>query len=139
MPDQELTDARIPGLLRTLAGADPDFATFARQHAILGEQRLAEDQTADLARQLLGVLRASPEQAQRIDALARAPGPQRFDGGMVTVPVLIAVTFLLRTHIRFKRRADGKWEFLVEHKPADSKLLTQLLEKLAALLPGDSA
>ncbi len=136
MTDQEPTDTRIPGLLQTLATADPDFATFAQQHTILGEHRLPEDATAELSRELLGVLREAPEQAERIDALVRAPNPARFEGGLVTVPVLVAATFLLRTHIRFKRRADGKWEFQIEHKPADSKLLTQLLKKLAALLPG---
>jgi len=137
MPDQPTTDARIPGLLQTLATADPDFAAFARQYPGLGEQPLAEGQTVELWRDLHDVLRASPEQAERLDRLARAPGPECFDGGLVGVPVLVAVAFLLRTHIRFKRRADGKWEFLVEHKPADSKALTQLLKKLAAQLPGD--
>ena len=138
MPDQPITDARIPGLLQTLATADPDFAAFARQHPGLGEQPLAEDQAAELWRELHSVLRASPEQAERLDRLAQAPAPERFDGGLVGVPVLVVLAFLLRTHIRFKRRADGKWEFLIEHKPADSKLLTQLLKKLAAQLPGDS-
>jgi len=138
MPDQALTDDRIPGLLGTLAGADPDFATFAQQHAGLGERPLTDQQAAALWRELLNVLRASPEQAQRIDRLAEAPNAQRFDAGLVSVPALVAVAFLLRTHIRCKRRADGKWEFLIEHKPADSKLLTQLLKRLAALLPEDS-
>ncbi|MBK1648394.1 hypothetical protein [Rhabdochromatium marinum] len=136
MTDQALTDARISGLLRTLATADPDFNAFAQRYASLAAQPIPEDQAAALSRELLGVLRESPEQAQQIDALARTADPQRFDGGLASVPILLAITFLLRTHIRFKRRADGKWEFEIEHKPAESKLLTQLLQKLSGLLPG---
>jgi len=136
MTDPALTDARISGLLRTLATADPDFDAFAQCYAVLVAQPIPEDQAAALSRELLGVLRESPEQAQRIDALAQAADPQRFDGGLASVPVLVAITFLLRTHIRFKRHADGTWELEIEHKPADSKLLTQLLQKLSSLLPG---
>ena len=72
------------------------------------------------------------------EALLQTPPPDRFDGSMAAVPVLVAVAFLLRTHIRFERRADGKYELLIEHKPADSQLLTRLLEKIAGLLSGGS-
>ncbi|EGV31730.1 hypothetical protein ThidrDRAFT_1931 [Thiorhodococcus drewsii AZ1] len=137
MTDPALTDARISGLLRTLATADPDFDAFAQRYASLAAQPIPEDQAAALSRELLDVLRESPEQGERIDALAQTADPQRFDGGLVSsVPVLVAITFLLRTHIRFKRHADGTWELEIEHKPADSKLLTQLLQKLSSLLPG---
>jgi hypothetical protein len=49
--------------------------------------------------------------------------------------LLVAVVFLLRTHIKFIRKSDQSWEFQVEHKPNDSKTLTTLLNKLSALLP----
>src|SRR5271166_5011552 len=134
MAEQRFTDAQIQGLLQTLAAADPDFAPFAEQHASLGQHRLPGDEAAALARDLFAALRESPEQAAQVDALLRSPAIGRFEGGLVTVPVLLGATFLLRTHIRFKRRADGKWEFQIEHTPAHGMLLTQALNKLTALV-----
>jgi hypothetical protein len=46
------------------------------------------------------------------------------------------VAFLLRTHVRIKRSPGGKWEFLVEQKPADTALMKQVLTRIAQLLPG---
>ena len=46
---------------------------------------------------------------------------------------LVAVAFLLRSHIKLERTATGIRCFLIEHKPADSKLLTALLHKLEQL------
>jgi hypothetical protein len=66
----------------------------------------------------------------------RSPALGRFEGGLVTVPVLLAAAFLLRTHLWFKRHTDGKWEFQIGYTPAHGMLLPQVLNKLAALLPG---
>jgi hypothetical protein len=47
------------------------------------------------------------------------------------------VAFVLRSHIKIERTATGKWRFLIEHKPADSKLLTALLNKLEQFFSGE--
>lgn len=139
MTEPTPTDPQAQNLVRTLAAADPDFEPFAQTHAFLSGPALTDAAQAALGRDLLAVLRESAEQAPRIDALSRSPAPGRFDSGLASVSILVAATFLLRTHIRFKRRPDGTWEFLIEHKPADSKRLTELLKKLAPLLPGGDA
>ncbi|WP_295430528.1 hypothetical protein [uncultured Thiodictyon sp.] len=57
----------------------------------------------------------------------------------LSVPVLLAVVFLLRTHLRIRRHPDGRWDFQIEHKPGDTQLLTDLLRRIQALLPGTGA
>jgi hypothetical protein len=57
--------------------------------------------------------------------------------GGAKIASLVAVAFLLRTHIKVERNPTGKWRFLIEHKPADSKLLTALLRKLEQLFGTD--
>ncbi len=77
-------------LVRGLALADPDFAAFAACHgatpaiATLGEARLAQELRAWLER--------SPDQSERMKALPQAP--PRFDGGGLSVPLLLAAVFL---------------------------------------------
>jgi len=77
----------------------------------------------------------------RLQRLAAAPNPSqapaRFDAA--AVPLLLAVVFLLRTHLRIRRHKDGSWDLLVEHKPGDSRLVTDLLKRISALLPGSGA
>jgi hypothetical protein len=48
------------------------------------------------------------------------------------------VVFLLRAQIRIRRHPDGRRDFQIEHKPGDTKLLTDPLKRIAALLPGSS-
>ncbi|MCP3971942.1 MAG: hypothetical protein GY717_16790, partial [Rhodobacteraceae bacterium] len=100
MAEKPPTDARIKGLLQTLAIADPDYGRFAEQHTLLERYPLPSEQETALGCDLLDVLRESPGQEARFEALLQAPAPDRFDGGLATVPVLVAVAFLLRTHIR---------------------------------------
>ncbi len=138
MTELPLTDTQIKGLIQTLVTADPDYDSFSEEYAILGEHFIPVEEQAAFTRDLLSVMRESPQLAAQIETLLQASASNRFDACTVTVPVLFAVTFLLRSHIQFKRRADGKWEFQIEHKPVDSKLLTQLLNKLATLLPGET-
>ena len=133
---EQPADAQLRELLQTLAMADPDFRRFEQDHAALGQIAIPGSEQTALGRDLLALLRESPPQAARIEALSQAP-PERFDAGLATVPLLVAGAFLLCTHIRFERRADGRFKLLIEHKPADSRALTRLLDKLAGLLPGN--
>jgi hypothetical protein len=140
MPDPTPDDRGDLHRLTALARSDPDFDAFARRCAGLLEPPAgpgsADAQARALAGEALAVLGQSPEMARRLEHLSRAPPPERFDGGTLAVPALVAILFLLRTHIRIERHPDGRWACHIEHKPADSKLLTALLQKLAALLPG---
>lgn len=123
-------------LLQTLARSDPDFAAFSAHSGALAATALPDADAAGLTQAALAVLREDPDTAQRLDLLARSPAPARFEGTVIGVPVLLAVVFLLRTHIRIRRHPDGRWDFQIEHKPGDSKLVTDVLKRLAALLPG---
>ncbi len=132
--------AQDRSLLQTLARSDPDFAAFSAQCAAplrdLGATAPDDATGARLALETLAWLREDPDCAQRLDRLARSPAPDRFDATGLGVPVLLAVVFLLRTHIRIRRHPDGRWDFQIEHKPGDTKLLTDLLKRIQALLPG---
>lgn len=110
-----------------------------REHADVRAQPLPDPAAGDLARDLIALLRKSPGQAAALDALLLNPRPQHYDGGITSVSLLLAAPFLPRTRFRFKRRFDGKWEAEIEHEPADSKLLTSLIERITARLSGGSS
>jgi len=111
------TDTRT--LLQTLARSDPGFTAFAEDHAALARERLAPDTAGQLAAAALAALREDPAEAERVQRLTEAPAaslaPARFDAA--AVPLLLAVVFLLRTHLRIRRHKDGSWDLLVEHRP----------------------
>ena len=134
LPD-DLNETQALGLLHTLATADPDYPRLAELLAPLARLSWPATEQATLAQDVLGVLSEHPQQAQVIAALRHNPAAQRFDTGLMGAGLLVAVVFLLRTHIRFIRKSDQSWQFQIEHKPSDSQALTTLLNKLAALLP----
>ncbi|MCI5136171.1 MAG: hypothetical protein D3920_14125 [Candidatus Electrothrix sp. AW2] len=117
-------------ILHTLATADPDFAAFKEK---LPAASLPADFDPEILQDTLAVLNQDPQQAATIDALRNQEETRKtfFPGSEVAT--LVAVAFLLRTHIKIERTSTGKWRFLIEHKPADSKLLTALLTKLEQL------
>ena len=122
--------------LHALAICDPDYAAFASQHPELRQISLTPEAETELARETLTLLEQMPAHAEplrRISSSGRRPAA---DTGMVSIPVLLTVVFLLRTHLRIKRSSGGKWEFLVEQKPADTALVKQVLTRIAQLLPG---
>lgn len=132
----DLTEIEALTLLHTLAVADPDYPMVAQQLAPLALVALPSDEQAAVARAALEVLGEDPQHAAAMVALLNQP-PQRFDAGLLSASLLVAVVFLLRTHIRLEGKTRGL-TFTIEHKPADSQLLTALLNKLASLLPTGS-
>ena len=64
-----------------------------------------------------------------IDAMTSQPPAQRL-GLVETAAVIGAVLFVLGTHIKIERNAQGAWTVKVEKKPTDSTLLKSLMEKL---------
>jgi len=118
-------------ILHTLAAADPDFAAFKEKFPAAS---LLADFDPEILQETLAVLNQDPQQAATIEALRNQDQTCKsfFPGSEVAT--LVAVAFLLRTHIKVERTSTGKWRFLIEHKPADSKLLTALLHKLEQML-----
>ena len=47
-----------------------------------------------------------------------------------TTVVMGAVLFVLGTHMKIERNAQGAWTVKIEKKPTDPKLLKSLMEKL---------
>ena len=121
-------------ILNTLATADPDFTGFKEK---LPAAPAPADLDPEILQDTLAVLKQDPQQAVTIDALRNQDETRKtfFPGSEVAT--LVAVAFLLRTHIKIERTSTGKWRFLIEHKPADSKLLTALLTKLEQLFGAD--
>jgi hypothetical protein len=122
-------------ILQQLASADPDYAQIL--HKIPGSSlpSLSPTQQEELATTALQILAENPKRAQVIDKLAQAKTGSRFDGGISSVAFLVGVAVLMRTHVKYQRRSDGTWNFTVEHKPAGSKLLSDLMNKVSSLLP----
>ena len=119
-------------ILKTLAVSHPDFIAFQRDaaKALIPANALPNE----LLQDTLTLLRKDPQQATVIDALQAQPADARgfFPGS--DVALLVAIAFLLRTHIKIERTTTGKWKWLIEHKPGDSKLMTILLNKLETFL-----
>ncbi|MCI5211464.1 MAG: hypothetical protein D3910_22380 [Candidatus Electrothrix sp. ATG2] len=123
-------------ILHTLATADPDFAAFKEKFPTAPTPAELDP---EILQDTLAVLNQDPQQAATIDALRSQPTASKSFFPGTEVATLVAVAFLLRTHIKIERTANGKWRFLIEHKPADSKLLTALLQKLEQLFGGGGA
>ena len=117
-------------ILHTLATADPDFSAF---QAEFPTAPIPADLDPEILQDTLAVLNQDPQQAATIDALRNQEETRKTFFPGTEVATLVAVAFLLRTHIKIERTSTGKWRFLIEHKPADSKLLTALLTKLEQL------
>jgi len=118
--------------LYALAIADPDYAAFANQNPELRQITLTSEVETELARETAALLEQIPERAEQLRRIESSGRP----AGMMSIPLLLTVVFLLRTHVRIKRSPGGKWEFLVEQKPADTALIKQVLTRIAQLLPG---
>ena len=131
----DVNDAQILKLLHSMTLSDPDYKGIADRLAPLSEVTLTEAEEGMLGRAALAVLLEDTQRAQAVHLLLQKPDIERFEPSLGTVATLVAVTFLLRTHIKYTRKPDGKWTFHIEHKPTDSRILSQLLTKIAALLP----
>jgi hypothetical protein len=84
----------------------------------------------DLARYALLVLAEDPVYCELIRALVQGPSPERFGVDASTITLIPAVLLVLQTHIKIKRNAAGKWEFLFEKKPTHAEILKPLISKL---------
>lgn len=130
----DFNETQALNLLHTLAAADPDYRALAQQLAPLALLSLPREEQASIAQATLEVLGEDRQWSPAIIALLNHPPPQGFDTDLLRAGLLVAVVFLLRTHIRFERKAR-RLAVTIEHKPTDSRVLTALLRKLASRLP----
>jgi hypothetical protein len=135
MTTPELSPEQAQQILQIIATSNPDFAAFRADFTDAASNITLP---ADVLTDTLVVLGEDPQVAVAIEALSKNPNASKsfVTGGEVALYFLIA--FLLRTHLKVERGTNGKWKFLAEHKPADSKLLTSLLTKLEAWMGGNS-
>ena len=135
MATPDLSHEQAQQILQIIASSNPDFAAFRADFADATSNATLP---ADVLTDTLAVLGEDPQTAAAIEALSNNPNASKsfVTGGEVAA--LFAVAFVLRTHIKLERTTTGKWKFLIEHKPADSKLLTSLLAKLEAWMGGSN-
>ena len=135
MTTPELPPEQAQQILQIIAASNPDFAAFRADFADVASNAALP---ADVLTDTLAVLGEDPQTAAAITALSNNPNASKsfVTGGEVAA--VFAVAFLLRTHIKLERTTTGKWKFSIEHKPADSKLLTSLLQKLEEWMGGNN-
>jgi hypothetical protein len=114
-------------ILKTLAAADPDYPAWA---ASAPHATAKQPLPPALAEEVLSLLAADPQQAALINALRHNPLAAQRYVGVTELAEYLPLLFLLRTHFKFKIGSNGKWEFLLETKPTDSKTLQTVLKKL---------
>ena len=136
MTTPELFPVQAQQILQILVTSNPDFAAFRADFADAASNTTLP---ADVLTDTLAVLGEDPQTAVAIEVLSNNLNASKSfvtSGGEVAA--LFAVAFVLRTHIKLERTTTGKWKFLIEHKPADSKLLAGLLNKLEAWTSGNN-
>ncbi len=135
MTTPELSPEQAHQILQIIATSNPDFAAFRANFADAASNIALP---ADVLIDTLAVLSEDPQAAVAIEALSNNPNASKsfVTGGEVGLYLLLA--FLFRAHLKVERGTNGKWKFLAEHKPADSKLLTSLLAKLEAWMGGNT-
>jgi len=115
-------------VLLMLANQHCDFIDYSQEYTI--DTILDDKEVEKLVNATLLVLSEDPQYSEQIDFLhsieTKSVG--------IDVAVLVAVTFLLRTHVKISRDQEGKWSLLIERKPDESKTLDKLLSRLKILI-----
>jgi hypothetical protein len=141
---QALSDADAQRILTTFARNQPEYSDSTLSPELTTALRHEPDLTAaaasigDLARAALLLLADDPQHRPIIDAMTSQPPAQRF-GLVETAAVIGAALFVLGTHIKIERNAQGGWTVKVEKKPTDPKLLKSLMERLLGFARRDPA
>jgi hypothetical protein len=134
-PEEENT--KTANLVRRMAIADPDFSTYLDQFPVSINLPASSETEAQLALDTISILNELPGQAAQIARFKIASRTAAYDAGVMSVPILLATAFLLRTHLRIKIGSGGKWEVQIEHQPGDTKSVTELLKKVGTLISGN--
>jgi len=116
--------------LQALAAIHPDYPTFAKNFPNIPHPTnpLPESLTTDI---LTFIKKESPELSLFLDNPQAAALPQKFFPGAETVLPLVAILFLLRSHIKIDLPS-----FTLEHKPMGDDLLKKIVETLNKYIGG---
>jgi len=121
--------------LYRIANANPDYHEVDEILKNIALPPIPASHQVEICNEALQVLKEiSPEQEAIIEKLSQEKAGQQFFEP-VGVICLASIVILLRSHIKYHKKSDGSWEFKVEHKPADSKLITEFLKKISSFLP----
>jgi hypothetical protein len=118
-------------ILRELASAQPGFAEYCKNLPP------SVDVKADLPSELLADILTVLEEDEDTVLIPIDDTERMFTyavPGLLEVGTLVAALFLLRSHIKIKRNASGKLEFLFEHKPMSNELLKDVMGSIGKLL-----
>src|SRR5947207_9534567 len=116
---QALSDADAQRILTTFTRNQPGYSDSTVSPELTAALRHEPDLTAtaasagDLARAALLLLADDLQHCPIIDAMVSQPPAQRF-GVVETAAVIGAVLFVLGTHIKIERSAQGTWTVKVE-------------------------
>ena len=122
-------------ILDRLANADPDYNELAEILRDLTLPPVSVNQQAKICKEALHIIKdLSPERETIIEKFAQRKGGQKFfePAGAIWIA---SIVILMRSHIKYHKKADGTWEFKIEHKPADNKIITEFLKKIGSFLP----
>ena len=116
-----------------MAQQDPDFATFYAEYR--EKITLTAPLPADLLDGVIEVVEQDPALAPAVKRyLENAQAASVFAvPGLPEAGVLIAALFLLGTHIKFHRKEDGKWEFLLDHPASKNSTLERIVQMFSEL------
>ena len=123
--------------LNVLAYHDPEYAAFS---ASLPSELVQTDVDLPpgLAEDVATFLQTErPELTAFFESQQATDPPGKFAieiDPLIAVTNLAAVLFLLRTHFKIGRTPEGKFEFLLEHKPMNIETLSKVLEIIKRLL-----
>jgi len=111
--------------LQTLANLHPDYPTFAKSlpnELTHTTKPLPQGLATDV---LTLVKRESPELSKFLDMQQDTHQPSKFFPGATTVLPLVAILFLLRSHIKLELP-----NFTLEHKPMGDDLFKKIIDTL---------
>ena len=114
-------------------GTDPGFVAFYIEYrekitltALLPAELL--DGVIEIVEQDPALAPAVKHYLENAQAVSTFAVPSLPEAG-----VLIAARFLLGTHIKFHRKEDGKWEFLLDHPASKNDTLERITQILSEL------
>ena len=133
IPATEYSTQSKESTLWALAQQDPDFATFYAEYR--EKITLTAPLPAELLDGVIEVVEQDPALAPTVKRyLENAQAASAFAvPGLPEAGVLIAALFLLGTHIKFHRKEDGKWEFLLDHPASKNGTLERIVQMLSEL------
>ena len=135
----QIDDPTALRILHRLANADPDYNEVTEIFGNSVLPPILASQQAEICKETLHVIKElSPERGPVIEKLSQEKSGQQFFEPASAI-WLACIVVLLRSHIKYHKKSDGAWEFKIEHKPADSKVITDFLKKIISFLPGSGA